>query len=139
MPRRWEGKRAGIAGDAPGLRVLLYEKNGLQHGGFAARTSGTATGMHWSPDSSLLALTVSEQLPEGCVGRVQVWARKNWHWYLKYERAYPGAHHVIACWDEERSDRLTLAASDGRLTSVQFALAPHISGACRLVVGPACV
>ncbi|KAK9834184.1 hypothetical protein WJX81_006434 [Elliptochloris bilobata] len=66
-----------------GARVLLFERNGLQHGGFDLPTPGEVTGLHWSPDSELLAV---------------IWMRSNWHWYLKQEHRYLCATHVAVAW-----------------------------------------
>ena len=43
------------------LRVCIFERNGLGHGSFAVhRAEGLrATGLHWSADSSLLALQLA--------------------------------------------------------------------------------
>lgn len=40
----------------PHPRVLLYERNGLAHGGFGLRGPGPVAGLTWSSDSELLAV-----------------------------------------------------------------------------------
>lgn len=41
-------------------RVVIYERNGLQHGGFDMPGGGQVAGLAWSPDSQLLAVVVRE-------------------------------------------------------------------------------
>lgn len=84
-------------------RVVLYETNGLEHGGFDVPTSGTLTQLSWSSDSELLAVVLSEAPAHNSKGHkdiVQIWHRSNWHWYLKQEQVYPGGRGVRVCWDE---------------------------------------
>jgi elongator complex protein 1 len=122
--------------DQPWLRVALFERNGLKHGGFevvpphadaaddaaaGAAAAGAALApppshrvrsLAWSPDSELLAAVLeptSQQQPWA----VQVWHRRNWHWYLKQELRLGGRRdgssssgsgngngRVLACWDD---------------------------------------
>jgi len=150
--------------DQPWLRVALFERNGLKHGGFevvppnrgaaagaappaaanaanAAATPPPSTddrpllpppprisSMAWSPDSELLAVVVEPAAGSDRPWAVQVWHRRNWHWYLKHELRLGGGGRgrgraqgnggagaaaaasgppapalggrVLACWDE---------------------------------------
>ncbi|EIE25950.1 IKI3-domain-containing protein [Coccomyxa subellipsoidea C-169] len=75
------------------LRVLLFERNGLQHGGFD---------------------DVDQEQH-----RVQIWQRINWHWYLKQElRPYSGSELHVA-WSETAL-ALDMVASNGTFGSVKF-------------------
>lgn len=120
---------------------MLYERNGLEHGGFDLPSPGRLSSLAWSCDSELLAVVLrpaeadldssrqagNSGASAGAAGdsrgqagnrdvgpvprqedacssgqggnpkagpgqdcwRVQVWHRRNWHWYLKHERRYP--------------------------------------------------
>jgi elongator complex protein 1 len=102
----------GLApGKAPGQatpRVLLYERNGLGHGGFDLRSAGDVHSLAWSSDSNLLGTL--QQAPAGAGWLVQVWHRSNWHWYLKYERQYSGgpagSPPPQLLWDDQVPSRL---------------------------------
>ena len=50
----------------------------------AARCAGCVSGLCWSTDSELLAVTVEQ----GDRRLLQLWQRRNWHWYLKKERRF---------------------------------------------------
>ena len=125
--RRWEGRRAEVAGPGAGCRVLLYERNGLQHGGFTTRGSARVSALEWSPDSTLLCV-VTRGGEEAGASAVQVWLRRNWHWYLKWERRVGGAGDVFARWDDELPGRLVVVSDAGAVTSVRFAEATDVSG-----------
>lgn len=105
--------------DSPWLRVALFERNGLKHGGFEVvppTTEGEAAAaavpppsapshriasMAWSPDSELLAVVLEPTAASLEPWAVQVWHRRNWHWYLKHElRLGNGAGRVLARWDD---------------------------------------
>ena len=70
--------------------VVLYETNGLPHGGFwvgprvGAGEPTLVVDMAWSPDSQLLAVVVAStsSASSSCV---QLWRRSNWHWYCMFE------------------------------------------------------
>ncbi|KAG2431603.1 hypothetical protein HYH02_013296 [Chlamydomonas schloesseri] len=109
------GSSSSSSSSAAGPAVLMYERNGLRHGGFSLPGSAPVVGLAWSCDSELLAVvnapgpapaaaqaaTVTQQAPqEGSSGEeagseegyvVQLWHRSNWHWYLKHERRYAPA------------------------------------------------
>lgn len=59
--------------------VVFFEKNGLRHGEFTSRLPpGTLVhSVCWSAGSEILALQLDTS--------VQIWATKNYHWYLKQE------------------------------------------------------
>lgn len=96
--------------------IILYERNGLQHGGFDVPTfsdsssddsSGSGSdvvihSLYWSSDSRLLAVVLAPEAAvrrqqqqqgsgEGAVPhewRLQLWCRSNWHWHLKHEQRH---------------------------------------------------
>ena len=98
-------------------RVLLFERNGLAHGGFdlpecapggggggSGGDAATVRDLAWSPDSEILAVVLGPPPPaadedSGDGGgaaaaaaggwRVQLWRRSNWHWYMKQELPFP--------------------------------------------------
>ena len=73
--RRRQLERAAAAGPggaagSSACSVLLFERNGLQHGGFELPPAATARGvvieqLAWSPDSEFLAIVLSEQDEHG--------------------------------------------------------------------------
>lgn len=88
--------------------VLIFERNGLQHGGFTLALPPTSGGnqkarqeieqMSWSPDSRVLAIVVQTSSYKS----LQLWYRNNWHWYMKYERRFAtcSAHDRLPlCWE----------------------------------------
>ncbi len=54
-------------------RIILYERNGLQHGGFDVPGSGALAAMEWSRNSELLALVLREDGEEGEEGEGIHW------------------------------------------------------------------
>ncbi len=50
----------------------------------AASCAGRISGLSWSADSELLAVTVEQDDRR----LLQLWQRRNWHWYLKKERRF---------------------------------------------------
>lgn len=73
-------------------KILLFERNGLQHGDFdIACLDGKILALQWSPDSSLLAIVLQRKDHHNRDANeiaVQLWHRSNWHWYMKYERVF---------------------------------------------------
>ncbi|KAG2485392.1 hypothetical protein HYH03_015878 [Edaphochlamys debaryana] len=96
---------AAAGGGARSPAVLLYERNGLRHGGFPLPSCAPVAALAWSPDSELLAVLTAPAPAEGAEGAtgegaegpaewcLQLWHRSNWHWYLKHERRYQ--HHRL--------------------------------------------
>ena len=84
-----------------GRNVVFLEQNGLQHGGFKLDQRNDCeevVGLDWNAQSDLLAVTyigtmkgqsdgdsVAEDLT---YGKVQLYHRCNYHWYLKHELQY---------------------------------------------------
>jgi elongator complex protein 1 len=113
LRRQRAAAAAAGAGAAP-ARVLLFERNGLQHGGFdVAGQGGAVQALHWSPDSELLAAVLVHPAAAvaagagGCDGgppasqrTLQLWHRSNWRWYLAYERRFVDCAGLHVCWDE---------------------------------------
>ncbi|KAJ1822083.1 putative elongator complex protein 1 [Coemansia sp. RSA 2599] len=67
--------------------VVFFERNGLRHGEFTLRPcTRRVLDLAWNADSSVLAVLAmvetSAGLEEPCV---ELWADKNYHWYLKQE------------------------------------------------------
>ena len=147
------GPGGGDGGD--GSRVVLFERNGLTHGGFglvsAAGDGGGGGGapppnvssIAWSPDSEVLAIGLAGGPPS-----VQLWRRANWHWYLKREvRLLPppdpnpggggGGGGAAAAspprpclaWDEAAPLRLRIAHGAGSLRALDFGLDVSVSSA----------
>lgn len=135
------GRHLYVAQQAPaGPRVLLFETNGLQHGGFDLGPTGSVAQMEWSVDSEMLAIVVAQNAATsggdgGSVGGnsmaaggsmqrqqwVQIWRRSNWHWYLKREARHDaGQGRIIIAWDETVAARLHTCSAAGRLCASCF-------------------
>ncbi|KAJ1752223.1 putative elongator complex protein 1 [Coemansia sp. RSA 1821] len=115
--------------------VVFFERNGLRHGDFTLSSNvKRVLELSWNTASSILAATVELEDQSVCV---QLWADKNYHWYLKQElRDCGSAPRVL--WDPEDPMRLLVANADG-FTSLQLHSVPAVthvssplsnSGAC---------
>lgn len=105
--RRREAAAAAAAAEQgparPTHRVVLWERNGLQHGGFDLVAPGgegaVVTGLGWSPGSEVLAVACSQEDGSGTTSAaLQLWTRSNWHWYCKGERRFEGCGALRALW-----------------------------------------
>ncbi|GAX74696.1 hypothetical protein CEUSTIGMA_g2144.t1 [Chlamydomonas eustigma] len=136
----------------PNAKVLMYERNGLPHGGFDVPTqSGHIHSLQWSLDSELLAIVLNPGVHEyegasrQCsVWKLQIWHRRNWHWYLKQERVYAvgkeidgGGQPVIARWDEQEATTLHVLHGAGCYQRLDFMWQQCVSdwGTCVVVDG----
>lgn len=155
------GRHLYVAGSG---RVVLFEANGLQHGGFdlpPTSCEGRAiSGLSWSQDSECLAVVLGPASPGPLASLVQLWVRSNWHWYLQGEAEYPPeegpvlARQVyrqelqpgaVTCvlnshprrWDEERPMCLTVVSSAGLHHAREFVRDSTASslGTCAVVDG----
>lgn len=144
---------AAAAGVAPSANhVLLFERNGLQHGGFDVPAPLALTGsdehgndqivesMAWSPDSTVLAFVLGPNCSISETGSVhrtlQLWHRSNWHWYLKFERRYAACEGLVAAWIASAAGGLTLRVftAAGAAAASTFVWAP-----CTSALGTAAV
>lgn len=125
-----KSKRVG----AP-MTVAFFEPNGLRHGEFKLRPDAggassrreEATGLCWNLEADLLAVSlecfVAETSDgdddgggeaEGTYGKVQLWSRSNYHWYLKHELRYPiGVTASDVAFDDESPYVLAVALRNG--------------------------
>ncbi|KAJ2850062.1 putative elongator complex protein 1, partial [Coemansia erecta] len=68
--------------------VVFFERNGLRHGEFTLRPcTKRVLDLAWNADSTVLAVlamvrTTADGVEEPCI---ELWADKNYHWYLKQE------------------------------------------------------
>jgi elongator complex protein 1 len=129
------GKTNDCSGDAASQHIILFERNGLQHGGFqvplhldaltGGRQSLQVNALLWSIDSELLAVVLApsitttssspapSMMPQrASEWRLQLWHRSNWHWHLKYERCEL-TQHLLAAWDETAAGRLHILTGQG--------------------------
>ena len=183
---------AAASSYAESPRVVIYERNGLRHGGFSLRLPGSyaVQQLAWSLDGNLLAVVAvaetkntgdddddddsysySSHPPDLDLHRqtdrppreppaaavVQIWARRNWHWYLTWQKSWSSSsssststfttsaaaadddddhhhhhhhhhHHVVhVSWDLERPNVLGLVCGDGRLIVLEVGLYPTVS------------
>ncbi|KAA6419594.1 MAG: elongator complex 1-like [Trebouxia sp. A1-2] len=111
-------------------RVVLYETNGLEHGGFDVPRSGRLTQLSWSTNSELLAVVLTDAAAvdkQGNADVVQIWHRSNWHWYLKQEQVYTDGQGVRVSWDEVAALRLHVASGAGWYRQVDLAMERTVS------------
>jgi len=129
--------------------IVFFEPNGLQHGEFKLRPSTSTattdddkvvleevvTGLDWNNESDLLSVTFrvicnskseeggeEEKISE--YGKVQLWHRNNYHWYLKYELRYEKDTIVnFVSFGEEQSYKLTVSLS----SSSSFGKDKHVT------------
>lgn len=121
--------------------VILFERNGLQHGGFdvpgglSFENGGrkdendpddVIEDLCWSPASDVLAVVLApsqHHLSDGTISRrtVQLWHRSNWHWYLKHERRYTECSGLSLTWKESGGGLdLGIFTDDGRASRTTF-------------------
>ncbi|KAL4852847.1 Elongator complex protein 1 [Chlorella vulgaris] len=138
--RRRQALRAAQGGSAAASAVLLFELNGLQHGGFEvpAAAGGAASlveQLAWSPDSEFLAVVLSGEDEHGLPQQVlQLWHRSNWHWYLKAERRTACCAALYCWWDPAAPLLLHLLSNDGTYQQLQFSRQADVSGRGTAVV-----
>ncbi|XP_049850930.1 elongator complex protein 1-like [Schistocerca gregaria] len=94
--------------------VVLFEKNGLRNGKFRLRGGGEVEQMRWSRGGDTLGLLIRE----GGERRLELWSRKNYHWYLKYELRYEG--RVMMEWGRDGRMDLLVMTSTGELMEYRF-------------------
>eukprot|EP01083_Nonionella_stella_P057642 151225_1 len=93
-------------------QVIFFERNGLRHGEFDVRDLHCdLRSMQWNCDGDMLALATLTPSGEG---RVEVWTRGNYHWYLKQRLCYSTPVSSV-CWDPERANHLATVTADGRV------------------------
>jgi len=118
LRRRKEAAQAA-GGIASPNQILLFERNGLQHGQFDVPTFSKYSSQNeknedttndenvvieslvWSPNSDVLAVVLSSGDPSCTTQKtLQLWHRFNWHWYLKHERVFPNCSGLCVAWTE---------------------------------------
>ncbi|KAJ2822274.1 putative elongator complex protein 1 [Coemansia erecta] len=102
--------------------VVFFERNGLRHGEFALRAdTRRALALSWNADSSVLAAVVDAGDAGVCV---QLWADRNYHWYLKQELR--GSDIRRAVWDPEDPMHMLVVRAAG-FTSIRMHSAPAVA------------
>lgn len=74
-----------------GRNIVFLEQNGLQHGGFKLehrKDNEEVVNLDWNAESDLLAVTLEVSGENLKYGKVQIYHRNNYHWYLKFELKY---------------------------------------------------
>ena len=121
--RRREEAAKAAGSNTSANQILLFERNGLQHGqfdvpSFVKPTTATPTtlgdgednnkdgiieSLVWSPDSDVLAVVLSSSSSTTTTTTqrtLQLWHRFNWHWYLKHERVFSECVGLCVAWQE---------------------------------------
>ncbi len=115
-----------VVGRATKHEIVFFERNGLRHGEFSLPIPDCEVlSMEWSADSQLLAVGVrmDAQVPDvGGLTFVQVWHRRNYHWYLKQNFLCGKDSSDLASggirWDPENPMKLVLVLKNSHLRSV---------------------
>ena len=88
--------------------LTFFEKNCLEHGGFEISCSVRVSGLEWSPDSEVLAVSSRTEVLLYTVG--------NYHWYLKQRLSLgPGCSLVSLAWSEDSEVVRCLVNTENRL------------------------
>uniref|UniRef100_K3WH23 Elongator complex protein 1 n=1 Tax=Globisporangium ultimum (strain ATCC 200006 / CBS 805.95 / DAOM BR144) TaxID=431595 RepID=K3WH23_GLOUD len=104
------------------LFIVFFERNGLRHGEFSLpaeyrASSYRVTQVAWNIESDILAVALESAGDNATHSVVQLWARNNYHWYLKQERRLhlEAKRLVQLTWDDELANKLHLlsTSSDG--------------------------
>ncbi|GLD93727.1 hypothetical protein PINS_up002332 [Pythium insidiosum] len=103
------------------LAVVFFERNGLRHGEFSLPSEWRATtsrvlALAWSAASDVLAVHVVS--PSTSRHAVLLYARNNYHWFLKQQLEVRGRLHALR-WDDERALVLH-ALTDAALERLEF-------------------
>ncbi|KAL6778833.1 hypothetical protein ACKKBF_B04435 [Auxenochlorella protothecoides x Auxenochlorella symbiontica] len=135
--RRREAAAAAAAAEQgparPTHRVVLWERNGLQHGGFDLVAPGgegaVVTGLGWSPGSEVLAVACSQEDGSGTTSAaLQLWTRSNWHWYCKGERRFEGCGALRALWGGAAASlTLDVVATSSDVTRLELSQLEDVS------------
>ncbi len=114
--------------------IVLYERNGLSHGGFTlpfAPKEYRVTGLQWNMDSTLLCICL-DRLPNQKTGNsdsqslAQIWYVNNYHWYLKYSANFSQIDRItVASWDPENALGLHLFLASGKYLKYLFGWTIH--------------
>ncbi|XP_014219597.1 elongator complex protein 1 isoform X2 [Copidosoma floridanum] len=110
--------------------VAFFEKNGLLHREFTLpfdKKNIQIIDLIWSRDSDILGVWCKD-LGSG-VMMIQLWAEKNYHWYLKQTITYPKTikvHHVI--WGRQTQKDLMILTSKSSTTYTFYWSTSHSRG-----------
>ena len=96
------------------LQVVFFERNGLRHREFALRDMDPSLDsvdfLSWNVESTILAVGINTRQEGG--GRIQLWHRNNYHWYMKYEeQVCAGSKIAFLQFDNEKANRLHVILS----------------------------
>ncbi|RHY96837.1 hypothetical protein DYB35_003078 [Aphanomyces astaci] len=86
------------------LHVAFFETNGLRHGEMALPVDASASVTHlsWNLASDVLAVVTSTSSSGSSPSSMlQLWTRRNYHWYLKHTREYESPVSALQ-WDLEQ-------------------------------------
>jgi len=94
--------------------VAFFEPNGLRHGQFPLRSNAEVLAVQWNKTSDVLGIvTRLENDPKSDV--VQLWHRRNYHWYLKQEVQLLGSFYCLA-FSQTRPHTLLVSSQDESLS-----------------------
>ncbi|KAI8866080.1 IkappaB kinase complex, IKAP component, partial [Ramicandelaber brevisporus] len=129
-----------LPGESLIRQIIFYERNGLRHGEFELRSAGAkVVDLHWNSNSTVLAITMDIPNQSGGFDRiVQLWADRNYHWYLVQELSADPNDEIISCsFDNEVPGKLYLGCSNS-LIQYDFTF-DVIHGSCPAVNNAAVV
>ncbi|KAJ2497244.1 putative elongator complex protein 1 [Coemansia sp. RSA 1972] len=101
--------------------VVFFERNGLRHGEFVLHAdTQRALALSWNSDSSMLAVVADV----GSGVCVQLWADRNYHWYMKQELRGLDIQRVV--WDPEDPMHVLVVCASG-FTSMRLHSVPAVA------------
>ncbi len=112
--------------------IILYERNGLSHGGFTlpfAPKQYKVSSLQWNMDSTILCVCLDKLAKDEHTTSqsvMQLWYVNNYHWYLKYSQQFTHADRVTTTsWDPENPLGLHLFLASGKYVSYLFGWVVH--------------
>eukprot|EP00761_Pharyngomonas_kirbyi_P008504 gb/GECH01008515.1/.p1 GENE.gb/GECH01008515.1/~~gb/GECH01008515.1/.p1 ORF type:complete len:1242 (+),score=283.29 gb/GECH01008515.1/:1-3726(+) len=98
--------------------IIFFERNGLQHYEFCIQKGNAhVMDVKWSPESDVLAVLLTPHDQDHPI--LQLWTRRNYHWYLKQQIEHSSAVDYM-CWDSESSLLLHVFCAGGKYLCYDF-------------------
>ncbi|RQM22504.1 hypothetical protein B5M09_005837, partial [Aphanomyces astaci] len=121
------------------LHVAFFETNGLRHGEMALTVDASASVTHisWNLASDVLAVVTSTSSSGSSPSStLQLWTRRNYHWYLKHTREYESPVSALQ-WDLEQPYvvRVLCSTGDCHVLSVMWKVASNAHGHVAVIDG----
>ncbi|KAG0672392.1 Elongator subunit iki3 [Maudiozyma exigua] len=120
-PLSWKPQGALVAsierksnrGEDNSLDLIFFERNGLRHGEFDTRLAldSIVLDLAWNSNSEILSIMLHD--------KIQLWASKNYHWYLKQEIYSDNIQFMK--WHPEKEFTIMYGSNENSVSIVDFA------------------